>query len=160
MGNAIMWNKGEESLIKVWLQGSSSTTFAPALNSNWGLGMGTQVGGVGVSNNTNKAKTMSSLLEVDGTGQASGYSRKNIQRSATGWPATDPAGAGSWSATPSAASSFAFTGAPNPNNATLWFLAATTTINNDNALFGADLAATRNFQPGDTENITPTYKQT
>lgn len=165
--SAILWNKGEESIVKTWLQGSSSTTFAPTAGTgNWGVGLGAQTGGVGTSNNTNKAKTnannTSSIGEIDQTGNgASGYGRRPIQRSSTGWPATDPAGNGSWSCTPSAAASFSFTSAPNLNGATLWFVAASqTTIGTNDCLFGADLAATRTYQAGDTENVTPTYKQT
>jgi len=155
---AIIWNKGERSLIDAWLGGQSnylSPVIVPAAAANWGLGLGTRVGGVGAT----KADVMAQILEV-GTGTANGYARQSISRdqAAGGWPASSLSG-GSYAST-APQKSFTFTNAPVPNGATLWFLAGTTTINHDNALFGADTAATRTFGNGDTERVTPTYQQT
>jgi hypothetical protein len=101
---------------------------------------------------------MAQILEI-GTSTAAGYARASISRdqSAGGWPAATLSG--SYLST-TAQKSFSFTGAPNPNGATLWFVAGSTTTNHDNALFGSDTAATRTFGNGDTERVTPTYQQT
>lgn len=154
----ILWNKGEQAFIDGLLGGQSnygSPTLVPTAGANWGLGLGTRVGGVG----TTKADVMAQILEV-GTTTPNGYGRAAITRdqSAGGWPAaTKP---GTSYQTTAAQQSFSFTGAPAPNGATLWFVAGNTTVNADNALFGADLAATRTFGNGDTERVTPTYEQT
>lgn len=102
---------------------------------------------------------MAQILEV-GTSAANGYARASISRdqAAGGWPASSLSG-GSYASTPSQ-KAFTFTGAPNPNGATLWFVAGSNTTNQDNALFGADTAQTRTFGNGDTERVTPTYQQT
>lgn len=154
----ILWNKGERSLIDAWLGGQSAyltPPIVPTVGGNWGLGLGTRVGGVG----TTKADAIAQIIEV-GTTAAAGYARAAISRDQTagGWPAsTKPAT--SYQST-AAQKSFSFTGAPSPNGATLWFVSGDTTINNDNCLFGADTAATRTFGNGDTERVTPTYQQT
>lgn len=155
---SIIWNKGEQSLIDGWLGGQStygSPVIVPTAGSNWGLGLGTRVGGVG----TLKSDVMAQILEV-GTTAANGYARATITRdqSAGGWPASTKPGSSYQSTT--AQKTFSFTGAPNPNGATLWFVAGSTTTNQDNCLFGSDTAATRTFANGDTERVTPTYQQT
>ncbi len=155
---SIVWNKGEQSVIDGWLGGQSnygSPTIVPAGGANWGLGLGTRVGGVG----STKADVLAQILEL-GTATANGYARATITRdqSAGGWPAATKPGASYQSTT--AQKSFSFIGAPAPNGATLWFVAGDATTNHDNALFGADTAATRTFSNGDTERVTPTYQQT
>lgn len=155
---AIMYNKGEQSVCDGWLGGQSNygtPVIVPAAAGNWGLGLGTRAGGVG----SNKADAIATIAEV-GTTTPAGYARATISRdqAAGGWPAsTKP---GSSYQTTAAQKSFTFTGAPNPNGATLWFVSGSGTINQDNALFGADTAATRTFANGDTERVTPTYQQT
>jgi len=155
---SIIWNKGERSCVDGWLGGQSNyltPVIVPTAGANWGLGLGTRVGGVG----STKADVMAQILEI-GTTAAAGYGRASISRDQTagGWPASTLQG-GSYAAT-TAQKSFSFTGVPNPNGATLWFVAGSTTTNQDNALFGADTAATRTFGNGDTERVTPTYQQT
>lgn len=155
---AIVWNKGERSAIDAWLGGQSnygSPVIVPAAAANWGVGLGTRSGGVG----STKADVMAQILEI-GTTTANGYSRATITRdqTGTGWPASSISGGSYESTAPQV--SFSFTNAPNPNGATLWFIAGTATINQDNCLFGADLAATRTFGNGDVERVTPTYQQT
>lgn len=102
---------------------------------------------------------MAQILEI-GTSTANGYARASISRdqAAGGWPASGIVGSSYASTT--AQKSFSFVGAPDPNGATLWFVAGSTTTNHDNALFGSDTAATRTFGNGDTERVTPTYQQT
>ena len=133
-----------------------SPVIVPAAGANWGLGLGTRVGGVG----SNKADIMAQILEV-GTTTPNGYARAAITRdqTGTGWPASTKPGASYQSTT--AQKSFTFNNAPNPNGATLWFLAGTSAATNvDNVLFGADLAATRTFGNGDVERVTPTFMMT
>jgi hypothetical protein len=159
---AIIWNTGERSVCDGWLGGQSAytpsgetTVFVPAAAGNWGIALGTRASGVG----STKGDRMAQILEV-GTSTANGYGRVAITRDQTagGWPAsTKP---GSNYQTTASQKTFSFTGAPNPNGATLWFIAGSTTINQDNAIFGADTAATRTFANGDTERVTPTYQQT
>ena len=156
---SIIWNKGERSCVDAWLGGQSnylSPAIVPAPAANWGLGLGTRTNGVGAT----KADVMAQILEIDATGQASGYDRASISRdqAAGGWPASSLS-SGSYQST-TAQKSFSFTGAPNPNGATLWFVAGSTVLNADNCLFGADTAAIRTFGIGDTERVTPTYRQT
>lgn len=155
---SILWNKGEQAFIDGFLGGQSNygtPVVVPAPGANWGLGLGTRVGGVG----SNKADVMAQILEI-GTTTPNGYGRAAISRDQTagGWPASTKPGTSYQSTT--AQKTFSFTGAPSPNGATLWFVAGTTTINNDNCLFGSDTAATRTFGNGDTERVTPTYQQT
>lgn len=157
----IIWNTGEKSLIDAWLSGRGSAAdfgspvTVPAGSGtvhSYGLGLGTRVGGVG----STKADVMAQILEV-GTGTANGYARQALSRDTTGWPAATLSG--SYSST-APQQTITFSGAPSPNAATLWFIAGSTTTNNDNCLFGGDTAATRNFANGDTEKVTATYKQT
>jgi hypothetical protein len=155
---SILWNKGEQSVIDGWLGGQSNyltPAVVPTAGGNWGLGLGSRVGGVG----STKADVMAQILEI-GTATPNGYARAVITRdqSAGGWPAASKPGSSYQSTT--AQKSFNFTGAPAPNGATLWFVAGSTTTNADNALFGADTTATRTFGNGDTERVTPTYQQT
>lgn len=159
---SIIWNKGESSVIDAWLggAGSAATYGSPVLVPSgsgtvgaWGLGMGTRVGGVG----STKADVLAQILEL-GTTTAAGYARASLTRNQTSWPASSLSTGSFQSTAPQ--QSFTFSGAPSPNGATLWFLAGGATINIDNCLFGADTAATRTFANGDTERITPTYRQT
>lgn len=164
----IVWNKGERSIIDAWLGGQgdsdlggySSPQLVPVGGNtpgSWAIGLGTRVGGVGGT----KADTITQIIEVDNVGGgSSGYARQGITRDQTagGWPAATLSGSSYASTAPQ--KSFSFTGAPNPNGATLWFLAGNTTLNADNCLFGADLAATRTFGNGDVERVTATYQQT
>lgn len=159
---SLMWNKGEQSLIDAWLSGRGSgadygspvtVPKGTATASNFGLGMGTRAGGVG----STKADVLAQILEL-GTSTAAGYGRAALSRDTTGWPAATLQTGSFQSTAPQ--QTFTFTGAPSPNGATLWFVAGATTINQDNCLFGADTAATRTFANGDTERITPTYRQT
>ena len=158
----IIWNKGEQSLIDAWLSGRGSgadygspvtVPKGTATVSNYGLGLGTRVGGVG----STKADVMAQILEV-GTSAANGYARQALSRDTTGWPAATLQTGSYQSTAPQI--TITFTGTPNPNGATLWFVAGSTTTNNDNCLFGGDTAATRNFANGDTEKVTATYRQT
>lgn len=109
---------------------------------------------------THKADTITTIAEL-GTTLANGYARAPILRnqSVSGWPASTLVGS-SYETTAAQVSFGLFTGAPNPNGATLWFLAGDTTINHDNALFGADLSATRTFGNGDSERVIPSFQQT
>lgn len=154
----IVWNKGERAFVDGLLGGQSNyltPTLVPAPGGNWGLGLGCRVGGVG----STKGDTITQIVEV-GTTTAAGYGRTPIIRdqSAGGWPAASLV-SGSYEAT-AAQQSFTFTGTPAPNGATLWFLAGSTSTSADNALFGADLAATRTFGNGDNERVVPSYQQT
>lgn len=152
----LVWNTGERAFVDGLLGGQSnygSPVIVPAAAANWGVGLGTRVGGVG----SNKADVMAQILEI-GTSTAAGYARAAITRdqSGSGWPAATKPGSSYQSTAPQV--SFSFTGAPSPNGATLWFLSGSTTINADNALFGSDLAATRTFGNGDVERVTVTFQ--
>lgn len=153
---SIVYNTGERALIEASLCGQASlgTTpvIVPAIGGNWGLGLGTRVGGVGVD----KTNGISQILEL-GTATAAGYGRAGLARSHTGWPAPTKPGASYMTTSPQ--QTFSFTGAPSPNSATMWFVAGSTTINDDNVLFGADLAQTRTFNIGDVERVTAAYQQ-
>lgn len=126
----------------------------PAPGGSWGVGLGTRTGGVG----SNKADTISTIAEI-GTTTAAGYARASITRDQTGsgWPAAVLSG--SYQSTAPQVT-FSFTGAPTPNGATLFFIAGTTTIGADNAIFGADLSATRTFGNGDSLRVTATFEMT
>ena len=155
---AIVWNIGERSQVDGWLGGQSnygSPVIIPAAGGNWGLGLGTRAGGVG----STKTNGMAQILEV-GASDAQGYGRATISRdqTGTGWPAATKPGSSYQSTAPQ--KTFTFTGGPTPNGATLWFLAGNATLSADNAIFGADTAATRTFGNGDIERVTPTYQAT
>ena len=162
----ILWNKGEQSLINTWLGGfTASTTSAPWVpTTSVHVGMGCKTGGVGsdkmVGNGTNPANSIAELGTHATAADAGGYSRKAIARDAgaTGWPQATISSGSYQSTAPQV--TFTFTGSPNQNGATLWFVALTGSTGADNCIFGADLAATRTFSNGDTERITITYRQT
>lgn len=157
---SILYNTGELSCLNAWLSGRGSaaaygtpvTVPDGTAPGNFGLGMGTKVGGVG----STKTNVLAQILELDDTGEASGYARQALARNTTGWPAATLV-TGSYQ-TEAPQKTFTFTGTPNPNGATLWFVAGSTTIGNDNILFGADLSATRNFANGDVERITASVR--
>ncbi len=152
---AIIWNSGEKSLIDAWLsgRGSAAAYGSPVTvpdgtsGANFGLGMGTRVGGVG----STKADVMAQILEL-GTSSAQGYARATLARTTVGWPAATLVSGHYQTTAPQ--QTFTFSGTPNPNGATLWFVAGAATINQDNCLFGADLSATRTFGNGDVELVT------
>lgn len=156
----ILWNKGEQSLINTWLGDfNSGTNGVPSATAVY-VGMGAKTGGVGSDKTVgNGTSTSTSLAEIGQT-TAGGYSRQAINRDAgaTGWPAAQLSSGSYQSTAPQV--TFTFTGTPNLNGATLWFVALSSVTSTDDCLFGADLAATRNFSNGDTERITITYRQT
>jgi hypothetical protein len=156
----ILWNKGEQSLINTWMGGfSAGVNNVPSASVY--VGMGAKTGGVGADKTVgNGTSTSTSLAEIGQT-SAGGYARQAINRNAGGsggWPASSLSSGSHQSTAPQV--TFTFTGTPNLNGATLWFVALTDVTGADNCLFGADLATTRNFSNGDTERITITYRQT
>jgi len=156
----ILWNKGEQSLINTWLG-----DFTPGTNSVPGtdavyVGMGKKSDGVGSDKSLGNGTSDSTIWEIGQTA-ANGYARQAINRNAGGsggWPAASKSGGSYQSTAPQV--TFTFSGAPNANGATLWFVALGQQTGGDDCLFGADLAATRTFADGDTERITITYRQT
>lgn len=155
----ILWNLGEKAVLDAWLTGRGSaaaygtpvTVPDGTAPGNYGLGLGTRVGGVG----STKADVLAQIIEL-ATGTAAGYTaRATIARSTGGWPAATLGGGGHYT-TSAAQQTFTFTGTPNPNGATLWFIGGSTTKGDDNCLFGADLSATRTFANGDVEKVTAT----
>lgn len=159
---SILWNAGEYSELNSWLGGVGATApvgspqlipSASGTVGSWGLGLGTQSGGVGA----NKANLQAQILEL-GTTTANGYARAVLTRNQTSWPASTVVSGSNQSTAPQQL--FTFTGAPIPNGATLWFLAGDTTIGHDNCLFGADTAAVRTYANGDTEQVTATMRCT
>jgi len=161
----IFWNKGEQSLINTWLGGFTAGTNGVPGSALY-VGMGARSGGVGStkSNANNGASDANDIAEIGLVGGASGgYSRQAVGRTAgtpsgSTWPAASLVSTSYQSQAPQV--TFTFTGAPNLNGATLWFVALTGVAGTNDCLFGADLAATRTFSNGDTERITITYRQT
>lgn len=130
--------------------------------------MGAQSGGVGGAANKsiNNGTTTSTIGEIGQT-NAGGYSRKPINRQTSGWPLATLSGSPASYQSQISPITFTFSGtAPNFGNsanspATLWFVAKSETLGAVDCIFGADLQGTnRSFNPGDTEQITVTYKQT
>lgn len=162
----ILWSKGEQSLINTWLGGfTTSASAAPWVpDSTVYVGMGCKTGGVGadktVVNGTNPASTLAELGTHASAAASNGYARQPIARDAggTGWPQATISSGSYQSTAPQV--TFSFTGSPNQNDATLWFVGLAITKGGDDCIFGADLAATRTFSNGDTERITITYRQT
>lgn len=160
----ILFAAGEKAFIDTVLSAQAVSPAIPAPAGNWGLGLAATTGGVGLSSSlankqrvigTNIATTIAEIGQV----AANGYARIAVARSNTGWPAaTNASGADNYSST-APQETFAFSDAPNLNGATLWFLAKSTTIATNDLMFGADLAAVRNFATGDTEAVTMTYHQ-
>lgn len=151
----IMYNLGERAFIEATLSGTTtlgSPTILPTPGDPWGVGLGTRVGGVG----TNKGDRIAQILEV-GTVTPAGYGRASLTRNHTGWPDAIKPGASYKSVAPQ--QSFVFSNSPSPNGATLWFIAGSAVVNDDNIVMGADTAATRTFNMGDTERVTPSYQQ-
>lgn len=159
----IIWLKGEKSLIDTWLVGD--TTTVPAVNGNWGVGIGAQTGGVGTDKTKLNTNSPTTIGEIGQTADG-GYSpRKAIIRGSGGWPAASVPGGGTDHQSTAPQVQFNFTGQPNMgattnNQATLWFVAKTVTVGNDDCYFGADLSSPRGFNNGDSEKITITYRQT
>lgn len=156
---AILWNTGEQAFIDTVLNAQAVSPAIPAGGSNWGLGMG--AGGTAATttksyiNGTNAGTTIGEI----GQTTPAGYARQPLVRSTSGWPASSLSSGSYQSTAPQ--QTFTFTGTPNVNGATLWFVAkSATTVGTVDCMFGADLAATRTFANGDTEKITVTYRQT
>jgi hypothetical protein len=151
-----VYNQGERAIIEAVWCGQSSLGSTPVLvpspGGNWGLGLGTKVGGVGSA----KTDLIAQILEL-GTATPAGYGRAVLTRNHTGWPA--PTRPGTSYATTSPQQTFTFTNPPSPNGATLWFVAGSAVISDDNILFAADLAQTRTFNIGDVERVTASYQQ-
>jgi hypothetical protein len=155
-----MWQTGELSLIDTWLLGGTSRV-PTATAGSFGVGLGALAGGIAA--NPSKAlvngTTTSTIGEIGQTTAANYTARQPILR---------VQGAGGWGAptvvtndyqTTAAQVTFTFTGSPDLNGATIWFLSQSLTKGNNDCFFGADLAAQRNFTNGDTEKITITYRQ-
>lgn len=156
----ILWNKGEQSLINTWLGGFTGLgNMVPS--STVYVGMGAKTGGVGADKMIVNGTSPSTTLAEIGQSASGGYARQGINRNgggSGGWPASSLSSDSHQTTAPQV--TFTFTGTPNINGATLWFVALTDVTGADNCLFGADLATTRNFSNGDTERITITYRQT
>ena len=164
----IVYNRGGRSLIDTWLGGAGSAAgYSPSAGpqltpagsgtvGDWGVGLGTSEGGVGIDG-IDKTVGIAAIAEV-GTGTAAGYGRAAIQRSQAGggWPAATLVGGSYQSSGPQV--EFTFTGEPVPNSATMWFMAGNTTLEADNALFGADLSQPNTFQNGDIQRIQAIFK--
>lgn len=162
----ILYNKGERAMIDAFLGGAGSAAAyqSPAIVpagsgtvGDFGVGLGTRSGGVGTSKND----TISTIAEV-GTSTAEDYARQPIERSQVtgGWPASTLVG-GSYQTVGPQVTFGPFTGSPDPNGATMWFLAGSTTLGADNALFGADLAdplAPRNYLTGEIQRVSVVYR--
>jgi hypothetical protein len=156
-----MWQTGELSLIDTWLFGGTSRV-PTATSGNFGVGLGALAGGIAgnpskaLDNSTNDTAHIGEI----GVTTPANYSRFGVLRTQ---------GAGGWGAasvvsndyqTTATQATFTFTGSPNLNGATIWFLAKTNgSPGTNDCFFGADLAATRNFTNGDTEKVTITYRQ-
>lgn len=158
----ILMQQGEDAFIRTTLAGVACAVAIPASNSNWGLALATTA--VGANTAANKERTMSAssgsaLIQEIGQTAANGYGRAGIPRNATGWPNPTGHPGQSYSST-APQKSFSFSNAPNVNGAQSWWLCKSTVIGTDDIMFGADLAAVRNFAAGDTENVTITYQQT
>lgn len=155
----ILWNRGEQSLIHTWLVNHTAETNSVPGSQMW-VGMGSKTLGVGSSKTTLNGSNKSTTLAEIGQVEPAGYERQPINRNGNGsggWPTATLSGSYQTTA-PQVA--FTFTGTPDLTGATLWFVALGSTIAGQDCLFGADLAATRNFSDGDTERITITYRQT
>jgi hypothetical protein len=157
----IWYHKGEAAFLNAMLGGAGSAAGSGTPQvipsgsgsvGSFGVGLGTRSGGVG----TTKSDTITQIAEV-GTTSAQGYARQGITRNQTDWPAATLV-AGSYQTTAST-EEFTFTGSPNPNAATMWFLAGNTTLNADNALLGADLAGgPHTYSNGEVQRVTPTVR--
>lgn len=160
----LLYNQGEKALIDGFFGGlgSASASGSPVIIpsgsgtvGSFGVGLGTRSGGVGSS----KSDALAQILEV-GTSAANGYARQPIQRSQSagvGWPAASLVAGSYQSAAPQV--EFTFTGSPNPNGATLWFLAGNTTTSADNVLMGCDLtAAPHTYSNGEIQRCSPVFR--
>lgn len=157
---AILLNKGEQSLVNTWLVGASATG---ATGSTTFIGLAKVTGGVAAMDKTwVYGTTPATQIAEIGVVTPNGYARQVINRN-------NDAGTPKWPSATLVTTSyqstgtqvtFTFTGAPNLNDATIWFCALAGTPAGNDILFGADLAATRTFANGDTEKITPTFRAT
>ncbi len=157
----LILNKGEQSMINTWLVGASGGGNSVPGSAVF-VGLGSKTGGIGSDKTVNNGTNQSTTLAEIGQSAANGYARQTLNRNGGGstpnWPLASLVSS-SYQSTGTQVT-FTFTGSPNLNGATLWFVALSSTINAVDALFGADLATTRTFANGDTEKITVTYRQT
>lgn len=155
----LMLNAGESSLINTWLGGFAGGTNNVPSSSVY-VGLGAKVGGIGSDKSVNNGSNTSTTLAEIGQSTAAGYTRTAVNRNAGGaggWPVASLSSGSYQSTAPQV--TFSFSGTPTLNGATLWFIALGSTVGQPDALFGGDLAATRNFAAGDQEKITITYRQ-
>lgn len=160
----ILMAQGEQAFIVTTLQGGAVSPAIPGSGVAWGLAlMATAIGANTFANKTRTNANTGAGGTVQEIGQTTqnGYGRATgITRNATGWPnPTQPGGNSSYTTT-APQQTFTFTGAPSVNGALSWFLGKSSTRGTDDLMFGADLAAVRNFANGDTENVTVSYQQT
>jgi hypothetical protein len=161
----ILFNKGERSLINTWLGGFTNLSDGVP-GSNVYVGMATRaIASTTKASNLTNTGGAEDLIEI-GCVNSGGYSRFAIGRTAgspsgSTWP--DARLVGTSYQTISNQALFTFSNTPEVNGARMWFVALsgpTPSRGSNDAIFGADLAAQRNFAAGDTERITITYRQT
>jgi hypothetical protein len=157
----LITNNGERSMINTWLVGASGGGNSVPGSAVY-VALGSKSGGIGTDKTVNNGTNQTTTLAEIGQTAANGYARQILNRNGGGatpnWPLASLVST-SYQSTATQVT-FTFTGAPNLNGATLWFVALSATINATDALFGADLATTRTFANGDTEKVTVTYRQT
>src|SRR5690606_238017 len=143
----ILFPRGQRSMLRAWLGGAASeANVLPAAGGNFGLGLGTASTAALTS-----ASTISTINEIGGD-TAAGYERQPISRdeeAGSGWSVPT----GTPLQTTAAEVTFSFSGAPDPNGANMWFIAASGTEGADDVLWGADTAAVRTYNTGDIERV-------
>lgn len=157
----LLLNKGEQSLINTWLGGASGGGNSVPGSIVY-VALGSKTGGIGSDKSVNNGTNQTTTLAEIGQSTPNGYARQPINRNGGGATPTWPLASLVSSSYQSTATqvTFTFSGSPNLNGATHWFVALSSTINAVDALFGADLSTTRTFANGDTEKVTVTYRQT
>jgi hypothetical protein len=140
-----------------YVMGSSGSITPP---SSWTVALATTAtSGYNKSTSVWSATVSGANVNEIGSTTANGYARQTINRDQTGngWGAatTDATGA---TTTGKQVTFTLSTGAPSPNGANSWVVTDGTTLNAGQLYFAADTAATRTFQTGDTEKVTPSLK--
>jgi hypothetical protein len=142
-----------------YVLGASGTITPPA---SWTVALATLSVSGGSYTHTAvwSATVAANNLNELGSTTANGYARQTINKdqTANGWGAstTDTTGA-TTTGKQVTFGTFSSTG-PSPNGANSWVITDGTTLNAGNFHFMGDTAATRTFNNGDTEKVTPSLK--
>lgn len=149
-------------LVTDYILGNSGTITPP---SAWTMGMSTTAIATMARDSIWSATVSGSNVNEIGSTTAAGYARQTIARSiATGsidWGTStfdSTLATGGQTSTADQVTFGPFSGTPSPNGAKAWVITDGTTLNAGQLYFAGDTAATRTYDSGASQKVTPALK--